>query len=232
MTNYSKSSTNVQKLTTMGILCAIAYVATFLTHNIPVFPSAPFLSIDLKDAVLAIGGFIFGPIAALAMTVVVCLVEMVTISSTGVIGLIMNVLSTGAFVFGATFIYSRKKSFRNAIIGLAFGTLLMTGVMVLWNWLITPIYMGIDRSIIVPMLPTVFLPFNALKGLLNSAITMFLYKGVVTALKKAGLLPKESEIERKDGEGKKKNITPIISICSAMVIISCILVILVIRGIL
>ena len=37
--------------------------------------------------------------------------------------------------------------------------------MLLWNYLITPIYMGMDREeIVVPMLIPVFLPFNLVKA--------------------------------------------------------------------
>lgn len=229
MSNYSKTTSNVQKLTTMGLLCAIAYICTFIMHDIPIFPSAPFLSLDPKDAVIAIGGFIFGPLSALVMTFVVCLIETITISSTGVIGLIMNILSTGVFVIVATFMYSKKPKFKYAIIGLVIATISMTGVMLLWNYLITPLYMSIDRAIIVPMLPTVFLPFNLLKGCANSALALFLYKAVVTALQKAKLLPKK---EKKQAESNKKsNLTLMVTIGSLVVLITCVLLILVIKGV-
>lgn len=228
MSNYSKSTSHVQKLTIMAMLCAIAYVCTFLLHNIPIMPSAPYLSIDPKDAIIAIGGFIFGPIEAIIMTVVVCLIEMVTISSTGFIGLVMNILSTGIFVTAATLLYSRKPKFRNAVIGLVIGTILMSGMMVLWNYLITPLYTGMDRALIAPMLPTVFLPFNLLKGCINSAITLFLYKAVVIALQKSKLLPEAEKSE--NGDTKKKSITPMVMIASLVVLATCVLIILVING--
>ena len=183
MSNYSKSTTNVQKLSIMGMLCAVAFVSTMLMHSIPIMPSAPYLSLDPKDAVIAIGGFIFGPVAALIMTAAVCLVEMVTISSTGVIGLVMNLLSTGVFVTVSTILYYRKPKFKNAVIGLILGVISMTVMMILWNYLITPIYTGMDRAVIAPMLPTVFLPFNLLKGIAVSIVTMLLYKRISSLIK-------------------------------------------------
>lgn len=220
-----KSSDNVRKMAVMGMLCAIAYVCTFIFHSIPVFPSAPFLSLDPKDAVIAIGGCIFGPLSALAMTVVVCLVEMVTISSTGIIGLIMNILSTAAFAGIATFIYSRKSTLKSAVAGLITGTLAMTAVMILWNYLITPLYTGMPREAVVPMLPTVFLPFNLLKGAMNSAVTLLLYKFVVTALRKAKLLP------NKEAGKNTAKLNPVLMIGAGVVLISCILLVLVIKGV-
>lgn len=229
MSNYSKSTSNVQKLTIMGLLCAVSFVSTMLLHSIPIMPSAPYLSLDPKDAVIAIGGFIFGPVAALIMTAVVCLVEMVTISSTGIIGFVMNVLSTGVFVAVSTTLYYRKPKFKNAVIGLILGTVSMTAVMLLWNYLITPLYTGMDRSLIVPMLPTVFLPFNLLKGAINAALTLFLYKSVVTVLRKAKLLP-AAEKKVKDSSEKSFAITPLVMISSLVVLVSCVLIILVING--
>ena len=229
MNNRTKSTTNIQKLTTMALLCAIAFAGTVLMHSIPVMPSAPYLSLDPKDAVIAIGGFIFGPIAALVMTLVVSLVEMVTISSTGFIGLLMNVLSTGVFVTVSTIFYHRKPKLKNAVIGLMIGTVSMTLMMILWNFLITPIYTGAPREVIVPMLPTVFLPFNLLKGTINSGITLFLYKTVVTALRKAKLLPKSDNSEQ-TGKEAKKNTTLMVMISSAVLIAACVLIILVLNN--
>ncbi len=231
MSNYSKSTTNVQKLSIMGMLCAVAFVSTMLMHSIPIMPSAPYLSLDPKDAVIAIGGFIFGPVAALIMTAAVCLVEMVTISSTGVIGLVMNLLSTGVFVTVSTILYYRKPKFKNAVIGLILGVISMTVMMILWNYLITPIYTGMDRAVIAPMLPTVFLPFNLLKGTVNAALTLFLYKSVVTVLRKAKLLPKNESKPSDTEKGEKPLvITPLVMISSIVILVTCILIILVING--
>ena len=69
------------------------------------------------------------------------------------------------------------------------GTAAMTVLMLLWNYLITPIYQGVPRDVVAAMLPTVFLPFNLVKGGMNMAATLLLYKPIVTALRKAGLAP-------------------------------------------
>ncbi len=78
---------------------------------------------------------------------------------------------------------------KGAVVGLTVGVVTLTVVMLLWNYLITPIYMHMDRSVVAAMLPTVFLPFNLVKGGLNMALTLILYKPVVTALRKARLVP-------------------------------------------
>ena len=177
---------SVKNISIVGILCAIAYVAKLIST---VFPQvAGFLSFDLKDVVIVIGGFMMGPVTAAVITLVVSLVEMVTVSTTGPIGFLMNVLASGSFACIASIIYKRKHDLRGAILGLVLGTVCMTAVMLLWNWLITPLYMKVDRSVVTRMLIPVFLPFNLVKGGINATLTLLLYKPVVTALRKAHLL--------------------------------------------
>lgn len=64
----------------------------------------------------------------------------------------------------------------------------MVVVMLFWNYLITPIYMGYPREAVVELLIPVFLPFNLMKGGLNAALTMILYKSIVIALRRAHLI--------------------------------------------
>ena len=66
----------------------------------------------------------------------------------------------------------------------------LTAVMLLQNYLITPLYMtGTTRADVADMLIPVFLPFNLVKGGLNMAVILLIYKPVVTALRKARLAP-------------------------------------------
>lgn len=225
LSNKKDRGYQIKMLATLGMLSAMAFVITFLCR-LPIIPSVPFLDLEFKSAIILIGGFIYGPLPALAVTVVVCFLEMLTFSSTGFIGFLMNVLATAAFVCPAAFIYKKKKSLSGAIIGLAVGTLLMTGMMLLWNYLVTPIYMHIPRESIMPLLIPAFLPFNVIKGALNASGTLILYKFVVSALRKAKLLPQGSD------ESKKKTSTFISSIVlSAVIILTCVLVILAFNGV-
>ena len=173
-------------LVTMAMLCAIAFIAKWISNFLPTVQG--FLSFDLKDVVIAIGGFILGPLQAALIALIVSLIEMITISSTGPIGLVMNLLSSCSFACVAAAIYRRNKNMKSAVTGLVCGVVCMTVIMLLWNWLITPLYMGVPRSVVAGMLMTVFLPFNLAKGGINATLTMVLYKPVVTALRKAGLV--------------------------------------------
>lgn len=179
---------NARKITTIGMLCAIALVIVAFVR----IPVVMFLKYEPKDVVITIGGFMMGPMASLVISAVVALVEMVTISDTGIIGAIMNFISTCAFCCTASLIYKKFHTMKGAVAGLIGGAVLMTGVMLLWNYLITPIYMGYPRAAVAGMLLPVFLPFNLLKGFLNAGISMLLYKPVVGALRKAHLVESSS----------------------------------------
>ena len=183
----ARPMTNVRTLTSLGMLTAIAYVVMVLSKALP--QVSGFLQLDLKDTVICIGGFLFGPMAAAISSIVVAVIEMFTYSDTGIIGCIMNMLATCAFCCTASFLYKKLHTKKGAVISLACGVVVLTVVMLLWNYLITPIYMKIDRAVVAAMLPTVFLPFNLVKGGLNMAIILLIYKPVVTALQKARLVP-------------------------------------------
>jgi hypothetical protein len=73
----------------------------------------------------------------------------------------------------------------------------MTVFMVLWNYIITPFYMLTPRSVVAEMLLPVFFPFNLIKGGINAGLTLVLYKPIVTALRRTGLVEKTNKTGEK-----------------------------------
>lgn len=173
----------------MAMFAALAYGVTFV-FRIPV----QFLTFDAKDAILTIAAFIYGPISAIIMSLVPALIEFVTISGTGFWGFLMNFASSACFSFSASLIYRWKRSFNGAIMGLYLSVLSTTALMMLLNILITPIYMKVPRDVVIDLLPSLLLPFNLAKALMNAAIAMFLYKPVSLAMKRARLIPGEVDV--------------------------------------
>ena len=211
--SQKRDLSQTQRLTLAAMLAAMAYAAMLITRPLPAV--AGFLSYDLKDVVVAIAGFLLGPVSALLITVVVSLIEMLTVSSTGPIGLLMNILSTAAFVLPSAIVYRRRRTLSGAAAGLAAGVVLMTAMMLAWNYIVTPLYMGVPRSVVVGMLLPTFLPFNLIKGGLNAGITMLLYKPLSNALRRTGLLPSQ------DGAaGRRPNLAA--TIVSALVVATCV----------
>lgn len=198
----SQSSSNfdasIKKLVTMGMLTALAYAVMAVCKVIP--KVGGFLSLDAIDAVIGIGGFLFGPAAAVMMIVVEALIEMVTLSTTGWYGLLMNILSTTLLICPAVLIYRRKRNTAWAAFGLVVGVICRTLGMILFNYLITPLYFGMPRAAVVEMMPMIS-TFNLVKGVLNAALLMLVYPPVSAALRKVGLVavrnPETTEEKRK-----------------------------------
>ena len=206
---------SVKKMVTLAMLAAIAY----LMVNLIRIPVVLFLKYEPKDVIITIGGFLFGPMAAFIVSGIVSLLEMVTISETGIVGCIMNLISTCSFACVAAFDYKKQHTLKGAITGLGLGSVLMVGTMLLWNWLITPLYMGVDRATVEGMLIPAFLPFNLLKAGLNSALIIGLYKPLSSALRKVGLI---------EPHAKSSKIG--VYLFAGALLITCILLLLVFQG--
>jgi riboflavin transporter FmnP len=211
-TAFSPSESRTKKLVLMAILAAIAYLCT-LVFRIPVMG---FLTYEPKDVVILIGAFLLGPMEGVMISGIVSLIEMVTISSTGPIGMIMNFLATCTFILPAAFLYRKKRSPKSAVVGLIFGIITMTGAMLLWNYLVTPYYLLTPRETVKAMLLPVFLPFNLIKGGINAALTLLIYKPVATILRKTGMISPNSQ---KDLEKDKKRF---IYLFAALLLLTCV----------
>lgn len=214
-----KQQTKIQKITLIAMFCALAYVVAAVGR----IPVVLFLKYEPKDVIITLGGLIMGPATAFIVSVIASFVEMFTVSDTGILGCIMNIVSSCSFACTASYIYKKKKTLFGAGAGLVTGCLVMVVVMLIWNYCITPIYMGYPREAVAKMLLPAFLPFNLLKGSLNAAFTFLLYKPVINALRKTQLLP--------PSESAKKRINVPLVCVSVAVIITCTLVILSMNGI-
>lgn len=176
-----------------ALFCALAYASTFIMHI-----KVAFLTFDIKDAVVTIAGLLFGPIYALVISVIVSLLEFISMGETGFWGLLMDFLSTATFSVTCAVIYKYKKNLWGAVAGLLAAIFAMTAIMILGNIFITPIYTNNPRETVIAFIPTLLLPFNFVKAVLNAAIVMVLYKPVSTAMKAARVLPRSSSDAEKN----------------------------------
>ena len=217
-----QTKNRTKQLAVLAMLSALAYVAVVVCR----IPVVLFLKYEPKDVIITLGGFLYGPLSAVAISVVTAFVEMFTISDTGIWGLLMNILSSCAFAGAASLIYHRRRTLVGAAIALLAGVVATTSVMLLWNYLITPIYMKVPRETVAQLLIPAFLPFNLLKGTLNAALLMLLYQPVVTALRRARLVPPSST--KKSGVVRTYVSVAVIAL---VVVGGCVLAVLAMRGV-
>ena len=192
------SRINTRHAAGIAIFSSLAVVVALICQIIP--PVAGFLSLDAKDAVISMASFVYGPFSAIIISFIAALIELFTFSTTGWYGFIMNFVSSAIFSFTASIIYKKWRSLNGALAGFVAAVVSTTGVMLLLNIFVTPLYMkyiGVPMTSadVIAMIPKILLPFNFAKSLMNSALAMLLYKPLSTALKRLNLA--EGKMETK-----------------------------------
>lgn len=166
------------KIVKMAMLCALSIIFMLLIR-FPLIPSAPFLEYEPADMPILIGAFLYGPLSGLVITVVVSIIQAITVSAaSGWIGLVMHIISTGTFVVIAGLIYKKFHTFLGAIIAAVCGCLCMTLIAIPLNLIFTVKFLGVPYDVVKGMIPTAIIPFNIIKSGINSIIGLIVYKTI------------------------------------------------------
>lgn len=187
---------NVRMLTMTAVLSAIAFVLAFFEFPVPLSPS--FARMDLSDLPALIGAFAYGPAAGILIELVKNALQLLT-SSTGGIGELANFIMGSSFAVVAGLIYKFHKTKKTAMIACLIASVAMGIVAALVNYFILlPVFeafMPLDQLIasfgeFIPFIKTKLdvvlfnaFPFNLLKGIGISIVTMLLYKRLTPILK-------------------------------------------------
>ena len=178
-----------ERVVGIAVFSALAFVVALVCNVIP--PVAGFLSLDVKDAIITVAALIYGPVSAVIISFLAALIELITFSTTGWYGFLMNFVSSAFFSLTASLIYKKWHTLNGALSACFSAVIVTTGAMLLMNVFVTPLYLqyiGVPaeaaQGTVADMLPTVLLPFNFAKTLLNSAVVMLIYKPVITALRR------------------------------------------------
>ena len=188
----------VYRMVIMALFCALAYATMFVFRF-----NVTFLTFDLKDVFLTIGGLLFGPVAAVVMSLLVALLEFITVGDTGFYGFIMNFVSSAVFTSVCALVYQYRKKLGGAVLGLVSAVVIMTGVMMVMNLYVTPLYTSSTSADVAKMIPTLLLPFNLTKAVLNASLVLLLYKPISRALKAAGFTPSPERRSKATAETAK-----------------------------
>ncbi|MBP3400041.1 MAG: ECF transporter S component [Erysipelotrichaceae bacterium] len=208
-----------KKMTTVGILCAMALVLAIMIY-VPIVPAVSFLKYEPKDVIMVVGGFIYGPMTVVLMSCIVSVLE-IFFRPGNLIDVIMNVISTVAFAGTAALVYRRNHTKNGAIIGLVSGVAVTVVIMILWNYIVTPIYYQMPREAVVAMMIPGIIPFNLMKYGLNAGITLVLYKPIVNVLRRFKMVE----------SGSKSTSNKAMLMLGVFVVISIVGVILALQGI-
>ena len=201
MTRQNEKNRNkIRTMAQIGMLSAIATVLMLFEIPLPFAPS--FYEIDFSEVPILIGSFAMGPLAGAAIELIKILLNFaINGTMTAGVGEIANFLIGCAYVMPAAWIYKTQKTKKNAMIGMAVGTVFLAAAGGLLNaFVLLPAYaaaFGMPMDALVGMgsavnkaitsLPTFVLfavvPFNIIKGVVVSLVTMLLYKHISRLLK-------------------------------------------------
>ena len=187
-------------LVQIAMLSAVAVVLMLFDFPLPFLP--PFYKLDFSEVVVLIGGFAFGPLAAVIIEFLKIILNLLFNSTdTFFVGEIANFLIGCSFVVPAAIVYKKHKTKKAALKGLILGTIVMIIVGGLMNaFILLPVYswaykmpleglieMGSKLNGNINELTTFVLfattPLNLIKGILSSSIVLLIYKRLSTILK-------------------------------------------------
>ncbi len=197
----SHTSKKTRTLVEIGMLGAIATVLMLFEFPIP-FIAPPFYELDFSEVPVLVGAFALGPMAGATIELVKILINLlINGTATAFVGEIGNYLIGCSFIIPAALIYKKRKSKKHALIGMIVGTICMTIFGCFLNaYVLLPTYavafsMPIDTIIgmgsainaninnVMTFVIIAVAPFNILKGIVVSVITMLIYKHISPILK-------------------------------------------------
>ena len=178
----------------MAVFSALAFVIYLL--EIPIFAGTPasFLELDLSNVFVMLGGFMYGPIPALIITVVKEAIH-IAVGSTGGVGELANVIITASYVLLPSIVYRYKKGFKTVVITLVCACVIQIIASLLVNKFINfPFFTGSIPFVPTPTSNGMFsslwgyiTAFNAIKSVVISVVTILLYKKVSYLFRKINL---------------------------------------------
>ena len=177
---------NTNKMIKISLLSALSLILMYI--DFPVIPIFPWLKIDLSDVPALLGAFGFGPLAGVLIELIKnMLIVLVKGTQTGLVGETANFLVGVALILPASFVYSRNKSKKGAILGMVLGAVCMEVVAIIANvYFLLPAYgMQMSPAESMKYVTMGLLPFNGIKSILVSVITYILYKRVSVSIFKA-----------------------------------------------
>jgi len=200
------------KLIKISLLAVMAFLLMYIELPIPIFPV--FLTIDISDLPALLGAFALGPIAGVIVELFKNILHGLLAGKTDLVGELANFLVGSCLVLVSGYIYRARKSKGGAVIALVIGTMVMSVFAGLLNYFIVlPLYVklaGYSIEGVVKMGTMInhnikdlksfiilsIIPFNILKGIVVSVVTLGLYKRVSPLLHKKNIESKFKKIQK------------------------------------
>ena len=176
---FRKKYFSASAIAKIAMFAALAFAVSYL--EFPIFPAASFLQMDFSCVFVLLGGFMFGPVAAVIISGVKECLRLFT-TGTGGVGELANFIVTFSFVIVPTLVYRFRKGLPVVVLTLAVGCFLQVGVSLLANRYIN--FMGEGAAENFSRLWWYVLLFNLIKSVAISLVAVLLYKRISWLLNK------------------------------------------------
>lgn len=200
-TGARKTSASIRTMAQIAMLGAVSVILMLIEFPLP-FLAPPFYQLDFSEVPVLIGTFAMGPLAGAAIELIKILLNLVINGTiTAGVGELANFIIGCSMILPAGIIYRKHKTRKRAITGMVTGTVIMAVIGCFINaFVLLPAYsvgLGISMDALVGMGTAInpaitnvgwfvvlaVAPFNLVKGIVVSVVTMLLYKRVSVIIK-------------------------------------------------
>lgn len=161
----------------ISLFGALAFVLMFFAF--PVLPAFPYLKIDFSDLSILVSYILYGPVGGSLSAVIRSILHYIqTGGDMGYpIGDFASLLATLSYCLPVYYISRKSKTKKTFIAALVVGTMTLTLIMTVANWvIITPLYLNILNFSVGNLRDYIVAgvaPFNIIKGIVVSVAFMF-----------------------------------------------------------
>ncbi len=157
-----------------GILAGMSLVLEVFVH-FPVLSAAPFLLYSPGDLPIIVASVVVGPIAGAAAAFVNAALFVVFTGQGGPWGAFMHFVASGGMAMVIGYLWKKTGMLHFSMLA---GILTRVALMVPLNLVVTPIYTGAPRAVVLKMIVPVIIPFNLIHAGINTVLSYALLKAL------------------------------------------------------
>lgn len=157
-----------KKFVFLAMISAMSFILMWI--SIPIIPVAPYLKFEPSDVPLLIASVIYGPLAGV-MALAVKNFLYFLLHGGSIFGIFMNFCASATFLLVTMYVYKKA----NLIISAGLGTIAMALMMIPLNVIIVPLEFGLQFQQVWALLLPVYIPFNLIKGCLNTVLFILIW---------------------------------------------------------
>lgn len=168
------SKLDTRQLVVVALMCAISILLSFV--EFPIIPAASFLKLDIALVPSTVVGFAYGIGPGLLCAIASAIAHAIITGDW--VGAIMNSIVALSFIAPSALVCRRMPTLKGQIIGLSVATVCLVVAISIANLIIDPIFYGLPLDAVAALVVPAIIPFNVIKGVLVSVLTILAYRSV------------------------------------------------------